>query len=107
MEVVQEVVQEIVVPLSISPAVQRLLPPILAVQASSASSFDDEAIRTKVDGSEISMLLVTLTESWQDKLRLGRTQLEIFCGQAQCRWGFELVNQFGSSNDERYVRYDH
>ena len=73
-----------------------------AVQVSSASSFDDEAIRTKVDGSgNIYVAGHTYGElAGQTKAGTNATR-DFFVAKYNADGALSWLNQFGSSNDER------
>ncbi|MEL0160927.1 MAG: SBBP repeat-containing protein [Deltaproteobacteria bacterium] len=72
-----------------------------AVQISSASSFDDEAIRTKVDGSgNIYVAGHTYGElAGQTKAGTNATR-DFFVAKYNADGALSWLNQFGSSNDE-------
>ena len=72
-----------------------------AVQAGSASSFDDEAIRTKVDGSRnIYIAGHTYGElAGQTKAGTNATR-DFFVAKYNADGALSWLNQFGSSNDE-------
>ncbi|MGA0907538.1 MAG: hypothetical protein ACO3S7_16085, partial [bacterium] len=73
-----------------------------AVQASSASSFDDEAIRTKVDGSGNIYIAGHTYGELAGQTKAGtNTTRDFFVAKYNADGALSWLNQFGSSNDER------